>query len=169
MPTFTFKKPAKPGAPGESRSFDAIPEDTIVQAEVVEVKLEEKLPQFRNNENDTHRVSFHFKVTDGEYANRHLWGNTSTWFADDFRCKLRLWVTEILNVARIEEGYVLDTDNLAGMRVRILVGNRTKKDGTITDFAKDLLRANTPAASASTYTGPVPNAPANDVFDEEPF
>lgn len=122
------------------RDFQPIPEDEIVQVEVVEVKLEEK-PAKWQKPGDTHRVSWHFKVTEGPFANRHLWGNTPTWLNNSPKCVLRQWIQEVLGLDVLPDDFVFDTDEFAGLSARVLVGQRTKQDGTPTDFAKDVLRS----------------------------
>lgn len=123
------------------RDFAPIPEDEIVTVEVVSVKIED-LPEWkREKSKDTHQVSFRFKVIDGQFKNRNLWGNVSPWFDSHPKCRLRLWVQEILGVDRLPDGYVFDTDDFTGLQARILVGNFTKRDGAVKDFVKDVLRA----------------------------
>lgn len=144
MATFPLKQAAPQsggGFTGERKTFDPIPEDSIVTAEVKEVTLEEKPARWRNGPDDTHRVSFHFVVTEGQYARRHLWGNSSVYFSTSPNCKLRLWAQEILGLDVWPQGEELDTDKLAGRQVRLIVGNRSKQDGSITDYVKDVLRA----------------------------
>lgn len=140
MTQFILKSSPTNSPDGAARKFDPIPNNEIVRAEVVEVKLDEKPQQFVSGPDDTHRVSFHFKVTEGSYKNRHLWGNTATWFTDSPKCKLRLWVQEILGVTELPEGFNLDLDSLKGRQVRLLVGNREKKDGSIGDFVSQVIR-----------------------------
>lgn len=154
MTEFTLQPAPNASGGAAKRTFDAIPEDTIVHVEVVSVTMEEKPVAWQNGPNDTHRISFHFIVTEGEYANRHLWGNTSTWFSKDARCKFRIWVQELLGVDVLPVDYKINIDNFAGTKARVLVGNKTKTDGTITDFAKDLLRA--PSAAGAYQSVPEP-------------
>ena len=140
--------------PPQKKRFEPIPEDEIVQAEILEVTLEEKPERWRKDSNDTHRVSFHFKVVDGPYANRHLWGNTSTWFSDSPKCRLRLWSQEALGLDSWPEGLDLDTESLSGKKVRVLVGNRQKQDGSYADYAKDILRSPRPRNSGVESLAP---------------
>jgi hypothetical protein len=156
MPKLQLRPPAGQGG---GTLGPAIPEDEIVYVTVEECNWEELPQRFLDPEkpHNTHRISFKFRVTEGEYEKRVIWGNTSTWFSSDPRCKLRLWAKEILGIDIFPADYELDTDDLVGKEARVLVGNREKQDGTTTHFAKDILRMNVP--SYSTAPGPL----------EEPF
>lgn len=108
------------------QEFTIIPADTIVEAEVVDV--EEKETPFWVDEKDhskgkSQQMSFRFKITDGEYAGMTVFGNTSCWFTEN--SKLGSWVREIL--AQDELPDELDTDNLIGLPVTLIIGNRTKE------------------------------------------
>lgn len=138
MPTFTIENQDYSNLP--KKKFDPIPENEIVIAEIIDLSLEEKPVRWRSSPEDTHNVSWHFVVTEGKYAKRHLWGKTPTYFSESPKCKLRIWAQEALGLSSWPEGQELDTDVLAGKQVRLLVGNRYKQDNTLTDFVKDVLR-----------------------------
>lgn len=132
----------------EAKVFEAIPEDTIVEAEIQTV--EERETPFDIDKNDPskgkqHQVSFRFNVTGpAEYAGRVLFGNTPVTFSNHPDCKLRVWVQEILGTDTLPLGFKLDLSQLEGAPVKVVVGNRVKQaaDGTTVakDFAQDVLR-----------------------------
>ena len=133
FPTTTQKK----------RTFDPIPEGSIVDVEVVSVELRDLNPEFRAKFKikETQEVSFRFKVISGDFKNRNLWGNAKPIFNDADNCRLRLWTQEILGVDRLPADYEFDTDHFPGMKCRVLVKNYAKRDGSTGDGVQDVLRA----------------------------
>jgi hypothetical protein len=132
-----------PSQTQKKRTFDPIPEGTIVDVEVVSVELRDLNPEFRAKYKikETQEVSFRFKVISGPFANRNLWGNAKPIFNDADNCRLRLWAQEILGVDRLPADYKFDTDHFAGLKARVLVKNYQKRDGTTGDGVQDVLRA----------------------------
>lgn len=137
MPQYTLTKPDAP------KEWDVIPGNTELEAEVL--GIEERVKPFKDDRgNDVVKVNFSFKIlSEGDYKNRRQFGETSTNFVDHPDCKLRAWVKAILGVDQLPEDFVLDTDDLLGMTVRIIVGNKPKKnaDGSpgVRDFVQDVL------------------------------
>lgn len=134
-------------AESDGLEFEAIPENTIATAIVESCEVKET--PFWVDDNDhtkgkKDQVSFRFRLTDGEYANRVLFGNTPTTFSTHPDCKLRVWVQEILAVETLPDNFSFDTDDLVNMTVKVVVGNRTRKaaDGTdvVKDFVSDVIR-----------------------------
>jgi len=132
-----------PDQPQKKRTFDPIPEGKVVNVEVVAVELRDINPEFRAKYKikDTQEVSFRFKVIDGDFKNRNLWGNAKPIWNDADNCRLRLWTQEIFGVDRMPEGYEFDTDDFTGMKARVVVRNFSKRDGTVGDGVQDVLRA----------------------------
>lgn len=137
----------------EKKSFQVIPDDTIVNVEVVNVELRDFPEEFRAQYNvkDKQEVSFRFRVTDGDFKGLNLWGSARPEFNDSDQCRLRLWTQEILGVDKLPEGYVFDTDDFDGATCRVLVSERRKKNGQFTNRVKDVLRAtrSTPNATVA--------------------
>jgi hypothetical protein len=132
-----------PSQPERKRTFDPIPEGTIVDVEVVSVELRDLNPEFRAKYKikETQEVSFRFRVTGGEYAKRNLWGNAKPILDDSDNCRLRLWTQEILGVDRLPADFEFDTDDFTGLTCRVLVKNYNKRDGSVGDGVQDVLRA----------------------------
>lgn len=128
-------------APGAPRKFDPIPENTIVDVEVVSVELRDK-PEWAIRDPDvTQEVSFRFRVVSGQYEKRNLWGNAAPFFNFSPKCRLRIWVQGILGVDELPEGFELDLPSLTGRRARVLVGNRKNKQDEVKDFVQDVFPA----------------------------
>jgi hypothetical protein len=131
----------------EESSWVPIPDDTVLVAEVVSIK--EATKNF--GEGDVQRAEFKFIVRDpaGDYDGRWLWGDTPKSFTTDARCKLRLWVQEILG-QELPPNFHLDTDELIGLTCRVAVGLRTyEKDGEKVhkNFVTDVMRLKTDGTS----------------------
>jgi hypothetical protein len=124
-----------------------------VDVEVLDVEIRDLPDWFRKqfNVKDEQEVSFHFKVVGDDHTNRHLWGSARPVLDKSDNCRLRIWTQEILGVNSLPEDFVFDTDQLAGLQARVVVGTRVAKDGTTKNKVLDVLRANTVT------------------FDEEPF
>lgn len=177
-------------APRGKKDFPAIPEGQILNVEVIEVELRDR-PEWalRNPDDETKEVSFRFRVLDGEYAKRNLWGTTMPWFNFSPKCRLRIWVQGILGVDELPEDFelklndVYDADkritkqlftDLGGKRARVLVGNRVnKKTGELRDFVQDVFAAEA-APALPQDEAPAEGGPSTyDHYalrpDEEPF
>ncbi|NBR22244.1 MAG: hypothetical protein EBU08_00335 [Micrococcales bacterium] len=124
------------------RKFDPIPENRLVDVVVENCEIREYAEEFRKQYNvkDTHEVSFKFRVQGGEFDNRVLWGSAKPYFEGD-GSRLRLWTKEILGLDNFPADYEFDTDHLIGLPARVLVTNYKKRDGTVGDKVKDVLRA----------------------------
>lgn len=124
----------------EESSWTPIPDDTVLQAEVVSIKDATK----NFGDGDVARVEFKFIVRDpgGDFDGRWLWGDTPKIFNTDPRCRLRMWVQEILG-QDLPPKFNLDTDELIGLQCRVAVGLRTyEKDGekVSKNFVTDVMR-----------------------------
>lgn len=127
----------------ESKGFDLLPEDTIIDVTIsnieVSVWTDPKTQESRKNLNWTFTIN-----TPGEWESKRIWGNTSMVFNTNPNCKLRNWSQSILNT-ELDVDYQLDTDDLIGRRVRLVVGHKDGKDRdgnpVKRQFAADLLPA----------------------------
>lgn len=133
----------------EEQEFETIPVDTLAKAEVVKVDVAES--PFWVDEDDhakgkKEQVSFRFRINEGEFEGRQLFGNTPTTFTDHPDCKLSGWVREILDLDEFPTDFSFDTEQLEGCSVNIIVGHRrsgkefvdtvARIDGV--DFADDI-------------------------------
>lgn len=158
LPQTTANHPATTGGTTK-RKFDPIPENRIVNVVVEECEVRAFDEAFRRqwNVQDTHEVSFRFRVKGGDYDNRVVFGSAKPIFEDDPDCRLRLWTQELMGVDTLPDNYVFDTDDLVGRSGRILVRVHTKQNGEQTNKVKEVLRAeNQPVGTERVY-------------DEEPF
>lgn len=143
----------------EQVEFDVIPENTVLEAVIDEVEVKDS--PWDVDENDPSKgkkqqVSFKFRVTEaGDWEKRVLWGNTPTTFSTHPDCKLRVWVQEILAMDDLGADFTFDTDHLVGQAVKVVVGNRPKKnvDGSTTmkDYADGVIRAATTSFAEEVF------------------
>jgi len=139
---------------GGKRSFPVIPDGRIlnVEVEICEVRPFDEAFRKKYEVEDTHEVSFRFRVQDGEFEKRVLFGSTSPYCEEG--SKLYDWSKEIMGKDSLPEGYVWDSDQLTGLRCRIQVKEHTKQNGEKTNKVKALFRAEetqyqaTPAAAS---------------------
>jgi hypothetical protein len=146
----------------EAPVFELIPEETILEAEVVNCEQRETpfwIDVDDHSKGKQEEISFRFKVTEpGEFFGRTLFGRTPPWFNTSPKCRLRIWTQEILGVDELAEGFEFDTDDLITMPVKIVIGHQTikkgKPDEEVRDRVVDLIRMD----------GGLGYAQANDVF-----
>jgi len=100
----------------DKKEWPVIPENTVVECEV---------PEFQN---------------------QWLWGTAKPYLDNSDGCRLRLWLQAIYGIDRLPEDYSLKVNDanqipdLLGLRCRVLVRNKAKKDGTLAHSVKDVLR-----------------------------
>jgi hypothetical protein len=116
---------------------------TILNVEVEDVQLRPLREDFRlkYNVEATHEFNFRFRVQDGPFAKRVVFGSAKAEWDDGPGCRLRLWAQEIMGVDAFPTDYEFDSDHLVGQNCRITIKNYTKKDGSIGESAADVLRA----------------------------
>ena len=139
--------------------FETIPANTVLETTIEEVNVQESpfwVDDKDHSKGKKEQVSFRFRVTEpGDWENRVLWGNTPTTFTDHPDCKLRVWVQEILGLDDLGEDFTFDTDHLVGETVKVVVGNRDKRnaDGSTTtkDFAEGLIRLSTAPSAEEVF------------------
>mgnify|MGYP000926634079 FL=1 len=140
MATFKLQSGGGQSADGEKKSYPAITPD-FYDVEVVKVELRDKPDWAIRDPEVTKEVSFQFRILNGEFARRMMWGNAAPFFNYSPKCRLRIWVQGILGVDELPEDYELDLDSLAGKKCRILVGNRENNKGETKDFVQDVFQA----------------------------
>lgn len=119
------------GGDDRPREYTPAPHNSVFEAEVLEVKVEDSPWTDDQTGEKKQQMSFKFKVVEpGDFEGRWFWGRTSTWFSEDARSKLRQFVQAILDEDVLPSGFVLDTDNLEGQRCRIIVHAKEKADGS---------------------------------------
>lgn len=150
----------------ESQERTPIPDKTVLEAEVLTVELRESDIYKDDDGNPSRSINFKFRITEegSEFEDRWVWGSTPPWLNDSPRCKLRHWVEAILDVDLLPQDYVLETDNLQGLPVKVIVGAAPSKktEGRITNKVTEL-RPSRASRKASLQAGPA-NEP-----DPEPF
>ena len=107
---------------------EPIPDASVLEAEVISVELRES-DRFKDSEgNPSQSINFKFNITEeGEFKDRWVWGSTPPWLNDSPRCKLRHWVEAILDVDLLPPDYLLETDNLHGLPVKVIVSAAQSK------------------------------------------
>ena len=174
MATIPASSQTAPAAPQEQRKFEPIPAvdeyktPTILVVEVEKVTLRELKEEFREKFNiePTHEFNFQFKVLDGNFKNRKVWGSAHATWHDGSNCRLRIWSQEIMGVNSFPEGYEFDSDHLVGQVCRVTIKNYTKGDGSLGESVADVLRA-VPGQQAPTSVPVGSTKPAE--LDYEPF
>ena len=142
LPTSTLDKTDDTGNT-QKKEFKVIPENAILNVTVEKCELRDLPEDFRKayNVEDTQEVSFSFRVQDGEFEKRMLWGSAKPYWSDSDGCRLRIWTQEIMGVDKLDDGYEFDTENVEGKSCRILVKQRQKKDGTKSNKVAEVMRS----------------------------
>lgn len=172
-------------ASGEDRQL--IPDNTPFEAKVLSV--EERDSYFWVDKDDHSQgkqkeLNFKFSIIDpgGDNNNRWVWGSTSNYISTGTQNKLRRWVIAILDLDVLDEGFVLDTEDLVGRQCRIVVEQwvsdkidpetgENKRGNSVGEVrpSKEVRGGGQPAAPAQTVESfrqenkPAPN------YDDEPF
>jgi hypothetical protein len=155
------------------KAFDPIPEvddfgdPTVLNVEVEKVTLRAIDESFRSKYNieATHEFNFQFKVLDGDYKNRKIWGNAQAlWYEGN--CRLRLWAQAIMGVETFPDDYEFDSEHLVGQKCRVTVKNYNKKDGTKGESVGEVRRAR-PTADATA--APTTSRQQIIAGEEDPF
>lgn len=153
--TDTRPQPARQAyKPSTQKTFEPLPDGLIVLCDVVSVE-ERPRPEWARREGDENEISFRVQVADGEYKNRTLWGSTPVWWNNSPKCKLRNWAQEILAYPGTLED--LNTDDLAGRQVQVIVGNRNGRDKEgnpkVKDYIQDMIRVKNVSPDANEIFG----------------
>lgn len=148
MPIYEMQEPANSGG----GDFQPIAEDTIVEGELLNVRVKE-MPWKDDSGNAVERTEFEFVITEDGYDGRRLWGTTGIKLVNHPDCKLKAWSQEIFG-QEFPPNYRLDTDILVGKRARLVVGYREyEKNGEKrwANSVKDVIRARNPVASSNPF------------------
>lgn len=127
----------------ESNYAGPIPEDTWLQAELVNTEDIEGTNSQTGEKYQKVRFSFVVVDADSEYAEQRVRGNTPTTFTDHPDCKLRNWAQELLGVDELPPKFKLVTEDLHDRPCNILVGQyEYERDGEtrIANYVKDVKR-----------------------------
>lgn len=144
-----------------------IEDDEVFTAELVSIAERDREVKRGERKGEKYKVlNWKFVIQDdgGEFDDRPIWGDISPDLNDHPNNKFRAWSAAVLGGA-LPVGYDLDTDDLVGQTVKIVVGRREyEKDGDnlVYNFVKDILpnRAVGAGVSASSNV---------DDYGEEPF
>lgn len=164
MPTYALGDAPEDYKGDVRKPFTLIPEGEILAAKIVEIK--EDVKPFTNDDGSpVVKLAWTFQT---EYDNqeRKVWGETGTDFVVHPDCKVYSWTQEALGT-ELPKGFVLNTDHLIGLPVRVVMGQRTytKKNETTprtVNFVADLMRAKGATTAAAPAAAAVP-------ADESPF
>lgn len=114
-------------------------------ADLVDIKEQDSMFWVDQNDHEKGKqreISYLFKILDGEFADRTVFGRTPPWFNTSPSCKFRLWVQELLGVDDLEVGLSLEIENLINLPVQIYVEQYDKKNGGVGNKVTDLKRVN---------------------------
>lgn len=138
------------------QTSDASDFELIPEGEIVNVVLDKVEPdQYEWNGETIDKLKWYFTVTDeGQFNGLQVRGSTSTAFTNHPNCRAYNWVQAITG-KKYQEGEGLDTDDLSGMRARIIIKHREDKNKRLWHDVRDVL-------PAGVNRGPVPD-------DEAPF
>jgi len=117
-------------------------EGTIVNAEVVSIKLKDKVSQAGKPYQQL-LWTFAIQEPGQPYDSQYIYGDTFPDFNTRSDCELRAWAQEIM-ATEFPPGFNLDTDVLVGMQCCVEVGFRIyEKNGDTksTNFVRDIMRS----------------------------
>ena len=130
------------GAARGGGNFKPIPAGEVLNVEILSVEVKKKPESWTLREGeDPEYVNWAFRVTDGPFERRRIWGTTPTWFSWSSKCRLRLWAQSALGIDEFEEGYELSLEPLVGKRCRVLVENYRTSAGEVKDRVQDVFPA----------------------------
>lgn len=159
----------------KSEDRKPLPDGTTWEA-IVE-SIEERESRWWVDENDHDKgkkmeLSWKFKIIDpdGEYDGRWIWGSTSTYFGTSPKNKLRQWIQAALDEDVLPEGFVVNTQDLIGKQVLLVVDARKANNGNTYNNITDvrISRARRAATSGSLQQAtPAPEPEPS--YEDEPF
>lgn len=152
-------------AGSQDGEFTPIPDGTFVDAELVAVEATTH-KYFKEDNGDPKKVvNFEFRILDGEYKNRRVWGNTSQIFSSNENCKLKLWTEALLGVDELAPGFKLKLGDLVGQKAGVMIDLQTWNDKTTQEERSRNQVSDVLPVSAVKAARPQPTL----VDDEEPF
>jgi len=124
----------------EYEEREPIENDTILEAVILSCQEQDSFWDIDKDDpskGKRREVSFKFEVTeDGPYQGRWVWGSTPTYFDDNPRCKLRIWVQEVFGLDEIPLGFKFSLEQVEGQPVRIHVAKSEKGKNYVTDVLR---------------------------------
>ena len=146
------------GSDGGGGDANLIPEGEVVEARVMGVD-----PNSFNWDGEmVHKLRWAFAVTEDPWKNKTVRGDTSTNFTPHPNCKAYSWSTAITGQT-YQDGDELDTDDLVGLKARIIIGHEQGKDGNTYMRVRDVLPSRSRLADQAQAT------PSQTGPDEAPF
>jgi hypothetical protein len=110
---------------GDGSEFELIPENDQVNVMVNKVEPN----NFTYDNEPVEKLRWYFTVVEeGPWKGKDIQGDTSTNFTAHPSCKAYNWAVAITG-HEYPPGTDFDTDDIAGMRCRVLVGRRVSKQG----------------------------------------
>lgn len=136
-------------ASGEEGVYTPIPGDLILDAELVEVNQVEKPFKDKETDKPVEKMEFAFKIlTPGQFADRRIWGETSTEINAGDYCKFKLWLEALLDMP-LTEGFKFDTNDLKGLSCQIRTASKDYKDRAGNEKTRSFVAEVLPTGSAS--------------------
>lgn len=135
MAQFTLEESVPPSdtPDGEKKEYKVIPAGKYL-AEILDVEVRDGffwVDVEDHSKGKQKKVNFKFAVDeDGEWKNWKVFGDTPTTFNNHENCKLRRWVEEIFAYDDLPAGFKLDTSDLIGQPVYMIVAHKTYNDKT---------------------------------------
>lgn len=161
MGTYTLR-----GLTDQEKSYEKdIPGDEWFDAEVVEVG-ERVLPFTDKDGNELRNMEFKFKIVGGDFDGRWIRGETRLDFKKSQRSQMLDWVQELFQ-QELNEGFVLDTDMLAGKRCRVHTFQKPYNDKETGEPKKITLVNDVVRPTGGSAPQSLPSNSNQDV--EEPF
>lgn len=150
--------PKRGGGNYGDKKFEAIPAGTY-DAEIVDVTFQKVNKEITPWKKWDDEFKFHFKLTGGDYKNRHFWAEAEAEISDWDKCRLRLWLQEILGVNELPESFTISDDpadlvQYSGLPCRIRISQyESQKYNEIRNSVDDVIgprpsQLNTQAVSA---------------------
>lgn len=169
----------------ETKTFDVLPSDTMIQVEVEDVT--ERWVEPSNGREGWMKLEFKFLIRgvptamQDQYGNligTRIWGSVAAKFTDHPNNKLRQWSEALLGATVNNPGFELDTDVLIGRSCRAATSQYKRRDGSdahqISDLYEPVIGTAVPsviptAPSAAPAVPQTPTVTAMTFDDEPPF
>lgn len=153
--SFTLDEPVEGAG-----DLEKIPDNTLVVATLMGTTVKRKT--YRDEPEPVDRLLWKFRIDEGPYFDRLVWGETGVKLTNHPNCKLLTWSRAVLGFD-YPIGYQFEESDLWNRKCRILIGLRdgTNKAGEPTqyNYIEEVL-----SATAAPATAGAPGA-----IDEEPF
>jgi hypothetical protein len=148
-----------------------IPDNSFFEAIILDISENES--PWDIDENDPSKgkkmqLSWKFKILDpsGEFDDRYVWGNTSTYFATSANNKLRQWIQAALDIPVLPEGYAVDTEQLHDKQCLVIVSAKNKANGGIANRVMEIQPSRVTAPLNVEAAAPTTEATASPTAEE---